>query len=81
MNIIVYTKTGCFWCHDVLDFLKERHIAFEEKEVFSNPMYFDEMVALSGQSKAPTLFIDGCILADSDRPAVEAYLKLKGLIS
>ena len=77
MNIIAYTKRGCGWCREVVSYLNENNIAFEEREVTGNKAYFDEMVAKSGQSKAPTLDIDGHILADSDKAQVEAYLKSK----
>jgi hypothetical protein len=39
----------------------------------------DEMIAKSGQSKAPTLDIDGEILGDSDKDQVTQYLKEKGV--
>lgn len=74
MNIIVYTKTGCPWCNDVLDYLKREHISYEEREVLSNPEYFQEMIDKSGQKKAPTLDIDGVILKDSDVDQVREYL-------
>lgn len=77
MNIILYTKTGCPWCHDVLELFKEKKVKFEEREVRSNPTYFAELKQKSGQEKTPTLDIDGEILADSDREAVEKYLKEK----
>lgn len=77
MNIILYTKTGCPWCHDVLELFKEKNIKFEEREVRSNPEFFAELKKKSGQEKTPTLDIDGEILADSDREAVEKYLKDK----
>ncbi len=75
MNIIIYTKTGCPWCKGALDFLKEKNIPFEEREVRGNKEYFDELVAKSGQDKTPTLDIDGFILADSDKDQIEKYLK------
>ena len=78
MNLIVYTKTGCPWCRDVLDFLREKKVAFEEREVRENKVYFDEMKTKSGQEKAPTLDLDGAILADTDRDAVEVFLKERG---
>jgi monothiol glutaredoxin len=78
MNIILYTKKGCPWCKGVLDLFAEKKVKFEEREVYSNKVYFDEMVTKSGQSKAPTLDIDGEILADSDKDQVAAYLKEKG---
>ncbi len=79
MNIIIYTKTGCPWCEGALELLNEKGIAYEEREVRGNQEYFDEMVKKSGQSKAPTLDIDGHILADTDRDQIAAYLKDKGV--
>ncbi len=79
MNIIIYTKTGCPWCDDALALLRSKDVPFEEREVLGNKAYFDEMIAKSGQTKAPTLDIDGHILADSDAGQIEAYLKEKGV--
>lgn len=78
--MIIYTKTGCPWCHDALAFLKSKNITFEEREVLGNPRYFEELVAKSGQSKAPTLDIDGEILPDTDAKAIEIYLRAKEII-
>lgn len=80
MKIITYVKTGCPWCKGVLDFLNEKKIAYEERNVTTNPAYMEEMMKKSGQSKAPTLDIDGEILGDSDKDQVEAYLKTKGVL-
>ena len=78
--LLVYTKTGCPWCRDVLDFLREKKVVFEEREVLGNKVYFDEMKVKSGQEKAPTLDLDGAILADTDRDAVEKWLREKGIL-
>lgn len=77
MSIILYTKSGCPWCHDVLDLFAEKNVKFEEREVLKNPQFFEELKKKSGQNKTPTLDIDGEILADTDREAVEKYLKDK----
>lgn len=79
-HIIVYTKTGCPWCIGVTDFLNENKVSFEERNVTENEEYFIEMQAKSGQSKAPTLDIDGDIIADSDKEAVEQELKSRGIL-
>ena len=80
--IILYTKKGCPWCKGVLDLFAEKGLKpgvdFEEREVLSNPVYFDELVAKSGQRKTPTLDFSGEIIADSDRNQVEAFMKAKG---
>lgn len=79
MNIILYTKKGCPWCKGVLDLFAEKGVVYEEREVLSNKVYFDELVAKSGQTKTPTLDIDGDIIADSDRDQVTAYFTSKGV--
>ena len=80
MTMILYTKTGCPWCNAARDFLKEKSVHFEERNVTENPDFMKEMVEKSGQSKAPTVDIDGHILADTDAEAIGAYLKEKGLL-
>ena len=81
MKIIIYTKTGCPWCRDALAFLRNKKVVFEEREVLSNPKFFEELKNKSGQSKAPTLDVDGEILADTDARAIEVFLKKRGIIS
>ena len=80
MNIILYTKTGCPWCEEVLTLFKEKNVAYEEREVRSNKVYFDELVAKSGQSKTPTFDVDGEILADSDAGQISVFMKNKGVV-
>lgn len=80
-NIIVYTKTGCPWCIGVTDFLNQKGISFEERNVTEKEEYFIEMQAKSGQTKAPTLDIDGDIIADSDKDQVEQELIKRGILS
>lgn len=75
-KIIIYTKTGCPWCRDALALLKERGLPYKERDGIAQPKYFDEMVKLSGQTKAPTVvFPDGHMLADTDAGAIVAYLE------
>lgn len=76
MGLIVYTKTGCPWCAEVLDFLRYKKIAFEERNVLENPNYMQELVEKSAQDKTPTLDLDGKILADTDVEAVVKFLNL-----
>ena len=80
MKIIVYTKTNCGWCAEVLDLFLENNIQFEERNVLENREFMKEMVEKSGQTFAPTLDIDGEILADAGADEVDVYLKEKGVI-
>jgi glutaredoxin len=73
-KIIVYTKTGCPWGKQVIDFLNSKHIPFEERNMTENDSYRIEAIEKSGQWKCPTLDIEGYILPDSDAGQVEQYL-------
>lgn len=65
MSVIVYTKTGCPWTTAVTAFLEANRIPFEERDILKNPAYRKEVEEKSGQSKSPTLDIDGLIVPDA----------------
>lgn len=65
MTVIVYTKTGCPWTSAVTAFLEANRIPFEERDILKNPAYRKEVEEKSGQSKSPTLDIDGVIVPDA----------------
>jgi len=73
--MIVYVKTGCPWCAGVLELLNEQGIDFEERNVSENPEYMKEMQDKSGQTKAPTVDLDGEIFPDLGRDEVEVIFK------
>ena len=81
MKLLVYTKRGCSWCEELLDFLREKNVEFEEREVLSNEAFFKEMIDLSGQTKAPTVVLGGEVYADTDKDAIEKVLKINNIIS
>ncbi len=81
MSLIIYTKEGCPWCDGAREFLQSAGVAYEEREVRSHPDFMQEMEAKSGQTKAPTIDLDGEILADTDAPAIEAFLKERKILS
>jgi len=61
---ILYVKNGCPWCSEVELYLEKNDIEVRKVVVSGNREAMDEMVALSGQSKAPTLDWEGEVLAD-----------------
>jgi glutaredoxin 3 len=61
---ILYVKVGCPWCDEVIDYLDRHRISYEAVVVSGNREAMAEMIALSGQSKAPTLDWNGQVLAD-----------------
>ena len=76
---ILYTKQGCPWCHEAVEFLDEHGIGYRLKDVTADSSAFDEMRRISGQSKAPTLEWNGKILADFGTEELVAFLRARGV--
>jgi glutaredoxin 3 len=79
MNIVIYKKTGCPWAEDVEDFLKEKGLKYEAKDMMKNSQYRDEAEQLSGQSKSPTVIIDDKVFPDTDVERLEEYFEARGV--
>ena len=77
---ILYLKPGCPWCEDVVDFLKKKKIAVKNVIVSGNPDAMQEMIALSGQSKAPTMDWHGEVLEDFGVEELIPFLKERGVL-
>lgn len=77
MKMVVYTKTGCPWCGELLVYLKRNNLPFEEKNVTLNSAFRQELMEKTGQTKAPTVEMEGEILADTSAEEVADYLSRK----
>jgi glutaredoxin 3 len=81
MNLpILYIKLGCPWCDEVIDYLDRKKIEVQAVVVSGNREAMQEMVDLSGQSKAPTLDWHGEVLADFGVDELVPFLKQRGVI-
>ncbi len=72
---ILYVKSGCGWCTEVVEFLTGYGIGYREKNVSRDPSAFDEMRRKSGQTFAPTLDWHGKILADFGVSELKRFLQ------
>jgi glutaredoxin 3 len=80
MNITVYRKSGCPWSAAVMGFLNEMNIPYQVKNMTSNPRYAEELQAKSGQTKSPTLDMDGKFLMDASVEDVADALERRGIV-
>ena len=78
--LIVYTKTDCPWCEEVIGFLKEKNVEYEERNVFKESDYLYELRMKTGQELCPTLDLDGDILPDAGKKEVEEFLISRKII-
>lgn len=76
---ILYIKPGCPWCDEVVDYLNRKKIEVETIVVSENPAAMQEMVDLSGQTKAPTMDWNGEVLADFGVDELVPFLKQRGI--
>lgn len=76
---ILYTKDGCPWCEEAMDFLDRNEIPYQKREVTSNAAAMRELVAVSGQSKAPTLKWGDEVLADFGLEELRPFLAARGI--
>jgi glutaredoxin len=77
---VLYLKPGCPWCDEVVDFLKRKGIEVRTRIVSGDRAAMQEMVELSGQTKAPTMDWHGDVLADFGVEELVPFLKTRGVL-
>ena len=71
----LYVKAGCPWCMVAEQYLNNRGYKYKSVEVRSNRVANDELVAVSGQTFAPTLVTGELVLSDFGPDELEDFLK------
>lgn len=72
-TIRLFVKSGCPWCDEAMEWLDQRGIRYERLDVLRNAAARQEMLDLTGQTKAPSIDVDGHILADFGADELEAW--------
>ena len=78
-KIRLFIKPNCGWCHEAMQWLDRRAIQYEVLDVIADAKARKEMHQLSGQTLAPTIDVDGEILADFDTDQLEEFWRELGL--
>jgi glutaredoxin 3 len=74
MEVTVYTSPTCGYCKMLKEFLSQKGIGFEERDVSLNPSYAQELVRTTGQMGVPVTIINGQIVVGFDRFRLEQLL-------
>ena len=77
MSVLIYTTPTCGFCKQAKAFMKEKNIAFEEKDVSADQTAMQDMLTRSGQLGVPVIDIDGKIIVGFDQRKLEAALGLE----
>lgn len=77
-KIRLFIKPGCPWCIEARDWLDQHGLTYETLNVTHDAVARQEMLSLTGQSKAPSIDVDGHILADFGADELEIWWKKQG---
>ncbi|MDD7362597.1 MAG: glutaredoxin family protein [Peptoniphilus sp.] len=72
-KVEVYTSSTCPYCTMAKDYLKDKGIDFEEKNVQTNAQARDELIS-KGYTGVPVLVIGGEEIVGFDRPRIDAAI-------
>lgn len=78
LNIRLFVKSHCPWCHEAQAWLDARGLRYELLDVIANAEHRAQMFTLSGQTLAPVIEVNGKVLADFDTGQLEAWWKQSG---
>jgi monothiol glutaredoxin len=73
MNIRLFIKPGCPWCDEAMEWLDARCVRYSKLNVNADASAREEMRELTGQTKAPSIDVDGHILADFGADELEEW--------
>ncbi len=73
-KIIVYSTPTCPYCSLVKDYLNQKGVEFEEKDVSMDRVAAREMIERSGEMGVPQIDINGTIIVGFNRDAIDSEL-------
>ena len=77
-SVRLFIKPSCGWCDEAVEWLDARGVAYECIDVIRDRAAFDEMRALTGQTKAPSIQVDDEVLADFGADELEEWWNTMG---
>lgn len=76
-KITIYTTPTCIYCKMAKAFFKENKIEYQEKDVSTDEIARNEMIAKSNQMGVPVIDINGQIIVGFDKASLSKLLHIK----
>lgn len=73
MDARLFIKPGCPWCDEAMEWLDGRGIHYTKLNVNADADARAEMRELTGQTRAPSIDVDGHVLADFGSDELEEW--------
>ncbi len=77
-NVTLYYMPSCPHCHAAMDFLKQRGIEWEGRDVENDQAAYRELKGLTGKGQVPVLRTPSGLLKGFDREAWESKFPRSG---
>lgn len=71
----MYVKHRCSYCEAAMDYLDEQGISYEKIEVRGDDARLKELRELSGQTRTPTMVLNGRLLANFGVNELKRFLE------
>ena len=73
-GVVIYTGNDCYWCDRAKQYLSQRGVPYEERNVEENEAYGPEVVNLSGQRHVPVIVVGSHAVIGFKKPELDAEL-------
>lgn len=70
-TVTVYTTTTCPWCVRAKEFLRQKGVPFQEKNLEHDPIAAREVMQRTGQTGVPVITAGDDVIVGFDRPRLE----------
>lgn len=77
-HVRLFIKPGCPWCDEAIEWLNARGYQYDTLDVIRDAAARAEMRELTGQTRAPSIELDGHVLADFGADDLEVWLEKLG---
>lgn len=78
LAIRLFIKPGCPWCDEAEEWLETQQLTYQKLDVLRDSEARSEMQRLTGQSKAPSIEVNGRMLADFSVDELVAWWQQQG---
>ena len=85
-SITIYSTPTCAYCHMLMEWLKEKSVAFTKKDITVDEAAYHEAIAKAHQPVVPIVSIvgddakDETVIIGFDQPRIEKKLREVGLL-
>lgn len=76
-KVTIYTTPACVYCKMTKEFFKENNVQYEERDVSTDTVARDEMIAKSNQMGVPVIEIDGKIIVGFNKDELSQLLNIR----